>query len=131
MLFLIFFRYPFAITGIDITYSSYILLKTGRVKTHFYNSHFGTTCLNDFHKLYCEPLIYLTFTIKSFFLTQFFLSSWISGYLFFMFDQLWLKEKPEGIMEFRFIRQKFLSNLNQLLDKVDTVLKWTPPIDVI
>lgn len=48
-----------------------------------------------------------------------------------MFDQLWLKEKPEGIMEFRFIRQKFLSNLNQLLDKVDTVLKWTLPIDVI
>lgn len=58
------FRFPFAITGINITYIAYHLLKSGRLKTHFYNSLFGTLCLEDFHKVYCK-LINYSIKVKS------------------------------------------------------------------
>lgn len=50
------YRYPFAVAGINLTHVAYVLLKTGKIKTHFYNSHFGTPCLEDFDKVYCMHL---------------------------------------------------------------------------
>ncbi|RWS12830.1 ELMO domain-containing protein 2-like protein [Dinothrombium tinctorium] len=89
--------YPFAITGINITFIAYILLKRGNLKTHFYNTYFSTVCLEDFHKVYC--------------------------YLFLHFDRFWLKEKPKDVMEFRYIKEKFVNEISARLTDLSTVLK--------
>lgn len=84
--------YPFAITGINLTHIAYVLLNNSKLKTHFFNAFNGTVCLEDFHKFYC--------------------------YLFVNFDRLWLKEKPKDVMEFSFIKQKFIEQLtSQLMDE--------------
>ncbi|XP_015789078.1 ELMO domain-containing protein 2 [Tetranychus urticae] len=97
--------FPFAITGINLTYIAFTLLNNNRLKTHFYNSHFGTTCLEDFHRVYC--------------------------YLFYTFDKLWIEEKPKDVMEFSYIKEKFVCNLNTELEKHDAILRWNPPVEDI
>lgn len=97
--------YPFAITGINLTHIAYVLLNDSKLKTHFFNTFDkGTMCVSDFHKFYC--------------------------FLFVNFDRLWLKEKPRDVMEFSFIRQKFLEQLNSQLDDENCKLIWEPSLDV-
>ena len=97
--------YPFAITGINLTHMAYVLLNDGKLKTHFYNTISGTMNMDDFHKLYC--------------------------YLFVHFDRLWLKMKPKNVMEFSYIKQNFLEQLDIQLTEDKCKLIWEPALDII
>ncbi|XP_030374209.1 ELMO domain-containing protein 2 [Scaptodrosophila lebanonensis] len=91
--------YTFAIVGINLTSMAFKFLKTGAVKTHFYNQaatykqHYST--LEDFHKLYC--------------------------YLFFEFDRFWMESDPRDIMDFREIYQAFEISKLEALHKDSTL----------
>lgn len=67
--------------GINLTEMAYSLLKSGALKTHFYNTVLGPTDVYYFHQFYC--------------------------YLAYEFDKFWLAEKPESIMLFNEYREKF------------------------
>ena len=54
MLLLSIIRYSLAITGINITYLAVQLLRSGHLKTHFYNAVEGAPCISHFHQVYCE-----------------------------------------------------------------------------
>lgn len=97
--------YPFAITGINLTHMAYVLLNDGKLKVHFFNSIGGTMNLDDFHKLYV--------------------------YLFVQFDRLWLKLKPVNVMEFSYIKQKFLEQLDSQLMEERCKLIWEPALDIV
>jgi hypothetical protein len=97
--------FPFAITGINLTYLAYTLLIEGKLKTHFYNSFFGTMAIDDFHKVYC--------------------------YIYDSFDKFWIREKPKDVMEFRFIRDKFVDELVLRLSDPKTSLKLCPVVETI
>lgn len=97
--------YPFAITGINLTHIACSLLNSFKLKTHFFNTINGTMNIDDFHKIYC--------------------------YLFVHFDRLWLKERPNDVMEFSFIKQKFLEQLDNQLADYECKLIWEPVLDII
>ena len=97
--------YPFAITGINLTNMAYVLLNDGKLKTHFFNTISGTQNIPDFHKLYC--------------------------YLFVNFDRLWLKAKPKNVMEFSYIKQMFLEQLDSQLAEEHCKLIWQPALDIV
>ncbi|KAK4327160.1 hypothetical protein Pmani_002389 [Petrolisthes manimaculis] len=75
------YGYSFAIFGINVTAMACDLLKSGEAKIHFYNASKRFPTLHNFHQFYC--------------------------YLFFSFDELWRMEKPQNMMEFSRIRDKF------------------------
>ena len=96
-----YFRYSFAIVGINLTHMSYMLWKDGTAKTHIYNichkPNGYQPNLKHFHRFYCH--------------------------LFFEFDKLWLAEKPSSIMEFSRIRDLFEKRMRSLLADRSCVLK--------
>ncbi len=47
-------RYSLAITGINITFMSVQLLRSGHLKTHIYNTVQGAPTLADFHRVFCK-----------------------------------------------------------------------------
>ena len=49
-----FFRYSFAIVGINMTSLAYNLLCRGSLKSYIYNSIRGPARIYDFHNFYCE-----------------------------------------------------------------------------
>jgi hypothetical protein len=50
----VFHRYSYAIVGINITGMAYKLLKTGALRTHFYNCKQGKPTAVDFNDVYCK-----------------------------------------------------------------------------
>ncbi|XP_074651247.1 ELMO domain-containing protein 2-like [Tubulanus polymorphus] len=89
--------YSFAIVGINITSLTYDLLMKGHLKTHLYNVIQGAPDINHFHYVYC--------------------------YLFTEFDQFWIDAKPENIMQFNEVREKFESKMIELLEDNSTCFK--------
>lgn len=49
-----YYRYSYAIVGINLTEMAYSLLRSGALKLHFYNTVEETPELQHFHQLYCE-----------------------------------------------------------------------------
>ncbi|XP_006011129.1 ELMO domain-containing protein 2 [Latimeria chalumnae] len=89
--------YSYAIVGINLTEMAYSLLKSGALKSQFYNIVFGTPKLQHFHRFYC--------------------------YLVYEFDKFWFQEKPESIMEFNQYREKFHEKVKGLLKDQRAVLE--------
>ncbi|GCB69500.1 hypothetical protein scyTo_0008396 [Scyliorhinus torazame] len=89
--------YSYAIVGINLTEMAYSLMKSGLLKSHFYNLVPGVPQLHHFHQFYC--------------------------YLMYEFDQFWFKEGPSSIMEFNHYREQFHERIKQLLQDPKTVLK--------
>lgn len=44
---------------------------------------------------------------------------------------MWMIEKPKDVMEFSYIREKFLQNIHQELDSPYAVLKFKIPVEDI
>ncbi|XP_078066833.1 ELMO domain-containing protein 2 [Mustelus asterias] len=89
--------YSYAIVGINLTEMAYSMMKSGLLKTHFYNLVPGVPQLQHFHQFYC--------------------------YLMYEFDQFWFKEEPSSIMEFNLYREQFHGRIKQLLQDPKTGLK--------
>ena len=105
MIFLLFFRYSFAIVGINITALAYRLLSDGSAKSHMFNVTEGRASLSNFHHFY--------------------------SYLFVEFDKFWLSEKPKDVMEFNRIRDLFENNIRVLLSDTSTCLKINIAVDTV
>ncbi|KAM8939983.1 ELMO domain-containing protein 2 [Pelodytes ibericus] len=88
--------YSYAIVGINLTEMAYSLLKSGALKSHFYNMVPGFPKIKCFHQFFC--------------------------YLVHEFDKFWFKEEPESIMYFNQYREKFHDQIKHLLSDPDVVL---------
>ncbi|KAM9330021.1 ELMO domain-containing protein 2 [Gastrophryne carolinensis] len=88
--------YSYAIVGINLTEMAYSLLKSGALKSHFYNMVPGFPEIKCFHQFFC--------------------------YLIYEFDKFWFKEEPESIMLFNQYREKFHDQVKLLLANPDVVL---------
>uniref|UniRef100_A0A8D0GRV0 ELMO domain containing 2 n=1 Tax=Sphenodon punctatus TaxID=8508 RepID=A0A8D0GRV0_SPHPU len=88
--------YSYAIVGINLTEMAYSLLKSGALKSHFYNLVPGLPQLEHFHQFYC--------------------------YLAYEFDKFWFEEEPESIMHFNQYREKFHEKVKGLLLDNNVVL---------
>lgn len=99
------YGYPFAITGINLTSMTYQLLITEKLKTHLFNTIFNKACIKDFHHAYCC--------------------------IFYEFDKFWLKEKPQDVMEFNRIRDKFEDHLLGYLSKPKAALKLNLVVETL
>jgi len=51
------------------------------------------------------------------------LFSYLLGYLFFEFGAFWMSEKPESVMIFNQVRDKFAGKITALLKNPSTVLE--------
>uniref|UniRef100_S4NI36 ELMO domain-containing protein 2 n=1 Tax=Pararge aegeria TaxID=116150 RepID=S4NI36_9NEOP len=74
------YGYTYAIVGINLTSMAYYLLKDGSAKTYMFNLKYVPSVI-FFHEFYC--------------------------YLFYEFDKMWIRSKPENMMEFSIIFKKF------------------------
>jgi hypothetical protein len=106
----LFYRYSFAIVGINLTYMAYRLLVDGCAKTHMFNICVTSVderipVLKHFHHLYC--------------------------YLFVEFDKFWLAEKPRDVMEFNRIRDLFENNVRTLLTERNAHFKINITVDTV
>jgi len=91
--------YPFAITGINLTHLTLSLLKEGALKTHFYNFPSSHYWIEDVHKVY--------------------------SYISIAFNKFWLLENPRDVMEFRVIREKFVTQLVAYLRESEgSLVNW-------
>lgn len=97
--------YTFAIVGINLTSMALSLLKQGHAKTHIYNAIPSYPSLNTFHHLYC--------------------------YLFYEFDRFWMEVKPNSIMEFSAVQERFDRSMKDKLHNHDTVLRINLAVDNI
>lgn len=96
--------YAFAIVGINLTSMAYNLLKDGTAKTHIFNA--SKNCcptLKTFHQLYC--------------------------YLFYEFDRYWIDSKPQNMMDFSNIREKFENNIRSSLASKSIVFRVNITVD--
>lgn len=97
--------YTFAIVGINLTSMALTLLKNGHAKTHIYNAIPSYASLNSFHHLYC--------------------------YLFYSFGRYWLESKPNSIMDFSFVQERFNNDIRAILKEESTVLRINLAVDNI
>lgn len=101
------FGYTFAIVGINLTSMAYRLLKNGYAKTHFYNSvtrgDKSYPTIESFHQFYC--------------------------YLFFEFDKYWMQSKPESLMEFSFIQERFEKTIRKASDRDNCQFKMNLSVE--
>ncbi|KAG9480110.1 ELMO domain-containing protein 2 [Eleutherodactylus coqui] len=88
--------YSYAIVGINLTEMAYSLLKSGALKSHFYNMVPGFPEIKCFHQFFC--------------------------YLLYEFDKFWIKEEPESIMHFNQYREQFHDQIKHLLSDPDVIL---------
>ncbi|XP_075716531.1 ELMO domain-containing protein 2 [Rhinoderma darwinii] len=88
--------YSYAIVGINLTEMAYSLLKSGALKSHFYNMVPGFPEIKCFHQFFC--------------------------YLLYEFDKFWLEEEPESIMHFNQYREKFHDQIKHLLSDPAVIL---------
>jgi hypothetical protein len=91
------FGYSFAIVGINLTSVATRLLRSGQLRSHFYNAVLGPPQLTDFHNVYV--------------------------YLLYEFDKFWFAEKPVDIMQFNVVLNKFESDLSVRLESPTVELK--------
>ncbi|XP_020608547.1 ELMO domain-containing protein 2-like isoform X2 [Orbicella faveolata] len=91
------FWFSYAIAGINITSLALQFLNEGILRSHFYNCKQGRPTIVDFHQVYC--------------------------YLFFEFSAFWISEKPESVMVFNQVRDKFADKITALLKNPSTVLE--------
>ena len=108
----LYFRYSFAIVGINITAMAYKLVMDGCAKSHFFNvcasspvESERTPLLKHFHHFY--------------------------SYLFVEFDKFWLSEKPKDVMEFNRIRDLFENNIRTLLEDRSAHFKINITVDTV
>ena len=109
---ILYFRYSFAIVGINITAMAYKLVMDGCAKSHFFNvcasspvESERTPLLKHFHHFY--------------------------SYLFVEFDKFWLAEKPKDVMEFNRIRDLFENNIRTLLEDRSAHFKINITVDTV
>ncbi|XP_073460229.1 ELMO domain-containing protein 2 [Aquarana catesbeiana] len=88
--------YSYAIVGINLTEMAYSLLKSGALKSHFYNMVPGFPEIKCFHQFFC--------------------------YLLYEFDKFWFNEEPESIMHFNQYREKFHDQIKHLLSNPEIIL---------
>ena len=110
--FFLYFRYSFAIVGINLTALAYKLVMDGCAKSHFFNvcasspvESERTPLLKHFHHFY--------------------------SYLFVEFDKFWLSEKPKDVMEFNRIRDLFENNIRTLLEDRSAHFKINITVDTV
>ena len=95
--------FPFAVTGINLTHLVVHLMIEGHLRTHFFNQSSPFYWIEDLHQVY--------------------------SYLFLAFSAFWMKESPESVMQFRFIREKFIHRLvDHLADNSASLVNWSCPI---
>lgn len=105
------YGYSMAIVSINLTHLSLKLLNDGTAKTHMYNvtkdriQDEKPIQLDNFHHFY--------------------------SYLFIEFDQFWLDQKPENVMEFNRIRDLFENNIRTLLADRSVCFKINLVVDTI
>ncbi|KAF5285399.1 hypothetical protein FQA39_LY16653 [Lamprigera yunnana] len=99
------YGYEFAIVGINITSMAWTLLGEGSAKTYFYNTCKSLPNIRHFHQFYC--------------------------YLFYEFDRFWIECKPENIMEFSCIKDKFEENIRSSLLDHHGVFRINVAVDTI
>ncbi|KAF2885522.1 hypothetical protein ILUMI_20672 [Ignelater luminosus] len=99
------YGYAFAIVGINITSMAWQLLKDGDAKTYFYNMSKSLPSIRHFHQFYC--------------------------YLFYEFDRFWIECKPENIMEFSNIRDRFEQNIRNSLLDAQNIFKINVSVDTV
>lgn len=96
--------YSFAITGIHLTHLTMSLLLDGSLRTHFFNLGKEQFCLRDLHQVYAQ--------------------------VFAAFDKFWVREDPQDMMQFRFVRDKFVAELRlHLSDEKATLVNWICPLE--
>ncbi|EEB14508.1 ELMO domain-containing protein, putative [Pediculus humanus corporis] len=95
--------YAFAIVGINLTHLTYHLVKDGAAKTHMFNATRSPLSIRTFHQLY--------------------------SYLYIEFDHFWTISKPNNIMDFSFIRDKFEKNIREELKNPLTLFKVKIVVD--
>ncbi|XP_067663128.1 ELMO domain-containing protein 2-like [Haliotis asinina] len=91
------YGFSYAILGINFTGMCYDLLKSRKLRTHFYNLTEEAPTMKQFNEVYCC--------------------------LFYDFIQFWFKEKPRDIMEFGRLRDKFQKLIVRQLKDKQFVLK--------
>ena len=76
----------------------------GNLKTHFYNLSSGPEySMAEYHRVY--------------------------SYLFVAFDQFWISENPKDIMQFRFIKEKFVARvISHLSGMESSLVNWSCPM---
>jgi len=105
------YGYSMAIVSINLTHLALTLLNDGTAKTHMYNvtkdqiQEERPISLNNFHHFYT--------------------------YLFIEFDQFWLEQKPENVMEFNRIRDLFENNIRTMLAERSVCFKINLVVDTI
>lgn len=94
--------YPFAITGINLTHLTLSLMREEHLRPQFFNSTNSHFWLQDLHQAYVL--------------------------IFSAFHKFWLHEDPSDIMQFRFVREKFVLQLISHLSQTDVTLNdWSCP----
>lgn len=99
------YGYAFAIVGINITSMALRLLRDGTAKTHVYNTSKTLPTIRAFHQFY--------------------------SYLFYEFDEFWIESKPNNMMEFSSIQEKFESNIRTALANPLTIFRINVSVDNI
>ncbi|XP_024947079.1 ELMO domain-containing protein 2 [Cephus cinctus] len=97
------YGYPFAIVGINLTSMALRLLRDGSAKTHIYNSSKTLPTIRAFHHFYCC--------------------------LFYAFDGFWMQSKPNNMMEFSSVQERFESNIRATLASPTTVFRLNVSVD--
>lgn len=98
------YGYTFAIVGINMTSLAYNLLKDGSAKTYMYNAK-SFPEVQLFHRFYC--------------------------YLFCKFDRLWRESKPQDMMDFSQIFDKFKHLIEIMLKNPASSFKIDVEIDTV
>ncbi|KAK0078287.1 hypothetical protein PV325_002728 [Microctonus aethiopoides] len=99
------YGYAFAIVGINITSMALRLLRDGTAKTQIYNSSKTLPSIRAFHQFY--------------------------SYLFYEFDEFWIESKPNNMMEFSLIQEKFENSIRSSLANPLTIFKINVTVDNI
>lgn len=97
--------FPFAICGITITSLCKELLFDDLLKNHFYNAMEQPPLKMDhFHQVYCS--------------------------VFKLFADYWEWERPESVMEFNIVKQRFVKLLEEYLERLDANLANAQLVDL-
>ncbi|KAF7987687.1 hypothetical protein HCN44_003550 [Aphidius gifuensis] len=99
------YGYAYAIVGINITSMALRLLRDGTAKTHIFNTSKTLPTIRAFHQFY--------------------------SYLFYEFDEFWIESKPNNMMEFSSIQEKFESTIRIALADPTTVFRINLSVDNI
>lgn len=103
------YGYTFAVVGINITHMAWRLLQDGHAKSHFYNllrtGLKGYPTIEQFHQLYC--------------------------YLFYEFDSYWMNAKPDNLMEFNIVQEKFERSIKKVTDRENCLFKMNLSVESV